>query len=59
MDDAVKSYEQALKIQPDYAEAHNNLGNALKKYGQLDEAVNCYEKHSINQILLRLILILA
>src|SRR6185503_1030592 len=27
----------------DYAEAHNNLGNALRDGGQLDEAVQAYE----------------
>ena len=29
---------------PDYAEAHNNLGNALKGLGKLDEAVASYHK---------------
>ncbi len=28
----------------DYADAHNNLGNAFKKLGQLDTAVKSYEK---------------
>ena len=30
LDTAVKSYDQALAIKPDYAEAYNNLGNAFK-----------------------------
>ena len=29
---------------PDYAEAHNNLGNALQDQGNLDEAVACYRR---------------
>ncbi|HIF19238.1 MAG TPA: sulfotransferase family protein, partial [Gammaproteobacteria bacterium] len=29
---------------PDYAEAHNNLGNIFKELGQLDAAVKSYEK---------------
>ena len=29
---------------PEYAEAHNNLGNALKKLGKLDEAIVSYHK---------------
>src|SRR5204863_9950621 len=28
-DEAVKEYQEALKIFPDYVEAHNNLGNLL------------------------------
>ena len=39
LDTAVKRYEQALEIKPDYAEAHNNLGNALKELDQLDMAL--------------------
>ena len=31
-------------LKPDYAEAHNNLGNALKDQGKLDEAVACYRR---------------
>jgi len=30
-DAAIKSYKQALKIKPDYFDAYNNMGNALKK----------------------------
>jgi len=44
LDAAVKRYEKSLAIKPDYAEAHNNLGNALKDLGRLDAAVKCYEK---------------
>ena len=44
MDDAVKSYEKALALKPDYDKAHSNLGNAFKALGQLDAAVKCYEK---------------
>ena len=44
MDAAVKSYEKAFAINPDYAEAHNNLGVTLKELGQLDDAVKSYKK---------------
>ena len=37
-------YQQALEIQPDYAEAHFNLGNVLIARGQLDEAIAHYRK---------------
>ena len=40
LDEAVKRFEKALAIKPDYAEAHNNLGVVLKDLGQLDEAVS-------------------
>jgi tetratricopeptide (TPR) repeat protein len=33
-----------VQRKPDYPEAHNNLGNALKDQGRLDEAVACYRE---------------
>ena len=46
---AVRFYEQALIIKPDYAEAHYNLAGTLQELGQLDAAVKSYEKSlSIN-----------
>ena len=42
LDEAVACYRRALELKPDFAEAHNNLGNALKDQGKLDEAVACY-----------------
>ena len=44
LDAAVKCYEKALAINPDYAEAHNNLGNALRRLGKLDASVKSYKK---------------
>ena len=35
-------FRRALTIDPNYAVAHNNLGNLLKDDGKLDEAVACY-----------------
>ena len=40
---AVKSFEKALAIKPDYAEVNYNLGLTLQELGQLDFAVKCYE----------------
>ena len=34
-----------MELKPDYAEAHNNLGIALKVRGKLDEAIACYRRH--------------
>ena len=44
LDEAIAHYQKALKIKPDYAEAHNNLGNALAGRGQVDEAIAHYQK---------------
>ena len=37
-------YRRALRLQPSYAEAYNNLANLLKEQGKLDEAVACYRR---------------
>ena len=42
--DAIEYYEEALRIAPDYAEAHNNLGIALASLGRVEEAVAHYEQ---------------
>ena len=44
MQEAVASYNKVIQIKPDYAEAYNNRGNALKDLWQLDEAVASYSK---------------
>ena len=42
--EAVACHRRALEVRPDHAEAHDNLGNALKEQGKLDEAVACYRR---------------
>jgi tetratricopeptide (TPR) repeat protein len=42
--DGIGHYEQALRIQPDYAEAHNNLGVALLQLGRSQEAIAHFEQ---------------
>jgi protein O-GlcNAc transferase len=37
---AIPLYREALTAAPDYAEIHNNLGNALLAAGRLDEAID-------------------
>ena len=44
LDEAIACYRRALELKPDYAEAHYNLGNALKDQGKPDEAVACYRR---------------
>jgi len=41
-DQAVESYDKVLAINPDYAEAHSNLGVTLKELNKPAEAVQCY-----------------
>src|SRR5437773_12386730 len=38
-DRATEYMGQALRLKPDYAEAHNNLGVALQEQGKLEEAL--------------------
>lgn len=33
-----------MELKPEFAEAHNNLGNVFKDQGKLDEAIACYRK---------------
>lgn len=40
--EAIKHYNGALELSPDYAQAHNSLGLALHRKGKLDEAVKHY-----------------
>ena len=42
-------YQKALEINPNYAEAHYNLGNALIQKGQVDEAIAEFQKALENQ----------
>ena len=41
---AVKSYEKAIEIDPNYAKAHYNLGGAYHELGQFEDSVKSYEK---------------
>jgi tetratricopeptide (TPR) repeat protein len=42
--EAIQHYEQALRIQPDFAEVHYNVGLALEKVGRTPEAIQHYEQ---------------
>ena len=44
LDEAVASYNKALAIKPDYADAHNNLGVALFRLRKMNEAIASYHK---------------
>ena len=44
LQEAIRHYEQALRIMPAYAEVHNNLGNALCDAGRAQEAIGHFEQ---------------
>ncbi|MCX5737767.1 MAG: tetratricopeptide repeat protein, partial [Proteobacteria bacterium] len=44
LDKAIIHYKKALDIQPDYAEALNDLGTALAERGQYDAAIRHFQK---------------
>ena len=43
-DAAIDSYQQALRIKPDYAEVHNNMGSVMKDKGDLEQAIESYQQ---------------
>src|SRR5262249_54888470 len=42
--DALPQFERALQLDPLYADAHNNLGNALAELGRIDDAVPHWQR---------------
>jgi len=42
-DEAIETHLRSLSLNPYHAKGHYNLGNALNKLGQDDEALKCYE----------------
>jgi tetratricopeptide (TPR) repeat protein len=42
--DAVAHYQKALEINPNYAEAHYNLGKVFIQKGQLDAAITQFQE---------------
>jgi Flp pilus assembly protein TadD len=44
VDDAVAACRNAIKLQPDYALAHDSLGSALQEQKKLDEAIAAHRK---------------
>lgn len=41
---AVTSFSEAIRLQPDYIAAYNQLGNALQGLGQLEPAIAAYQR---------------
>jgi Flp pilus assembly protein TadD len=42
--EAFGHYQQALRLNPDFAEAHNNLGSVLARTGKIEEAISHFEQ---------------
>ncbi|MEQ1826989.1 MAG: tetratricopeptide repeat protein [Pirellula sp.] len=42
LDEAVKEYREAIRLEPEFPNAHNGLGNILAKQGNLEEAIAEY-----------------
>ena len=42
LEQAIATYREALLLEPNFPEAYNNLGNALREAGRPDEAIQCY-----------------
>ncbi|WP_333397292.1 tetratricopeptide repeat protein [Microcoleus sp. N9_A1] len=43
-EEAIESYEKAIAIKPDWAEAYGNIGSARSQQGNLDAAIAYYQK---------------
>jgi tetratricopeptide (TPR) repeat protein len=43
-EEALASYDKAIALKPDYAEAHNNRGNALGNLKRSEDALASYER---------------
>ncbi|MEH2255451.1 tetratricopeptide repeat protein, partial [Nostoc sp.] len=43
-EEAIASYDQALKFKPDYNDAWNNRGIALRNLGRTEEAIASYDQ---------------
>jgi Tfp pilus assembly protein PilF len=44
IDEAIRQFQQAIRLKPYHADAHYNLGHALVKKGQMDEALRQFQE---------------
>ena len=44
LEEAFKSFQKAVALKPDYAEAQYNIGVTIHELGQVDSAIKCYER---------------
>jgi protein O-mannosyl-transferase len=43
-DEAIRQYQEAIRLKPDFAETHSNLGAILGTKGQTDEAISQFQE---------------
>ena len=43
-DVSIETYNKAISLKPDYAEAYNNMGAALKDQGKMEDALKAFDK---------------
>ncbi len=43
-EEAIKDYDKAIELNPQYAKAYNNRGKAKAKLGRNEEAIKDYDK---------------
>ena len=44
LDEAIRQFQEAIRLEPDHTDAHNNLGYAFYVKGQMDEAIRQYHE---------------
>jgi len=44
VDEAIRQYQEAIRLKPRYADAHSNLGVAFLRQGRVDEAIRQYQE---------------
>jgi tetratricopeptide (TPR) repeat protein len=44
MDEAIREFQEVVRLNPGFAEAYHSLGHSFAAKGQLDEAMACYQK---------------
>jgi tetratricopeptide (TPR) repeat protein len=44
LDEAIGCYEKTIELKPDIWEVHQNLGDALQEKGEIDKAIQAYNR---------------
>jgi Flp pilus assembly protein TadD len=44
IDEAIRQFQEAIRLKPDFTRAYNNLGAALLEKGQIDEAISQFQE---------------